>query len=190
MLRIIRSNHVDALASALAGRIGAFPLPDPMAAEQIVVHHRGMARWLQHRLALSLGSPTSSAHAGICALVEFPFPQATLHQICAWMQNKEPVASTWSPQALTWTIAEALVQYQHQPEFRSMAHPHVDRDCPKPTRRYHGIARRSFSDDSCARADDYPDPTRTILRFHSTTDDKSPTSRSLARAISSTNRFA
>ena len=99
MLRIIRSNHVDALASALAGRIGAFPLPDPMAArEQIVVHHRGMARWLQHRLALSLGSQTSSAHAGICALVGFPIPTGHPSSNLRLDAKQGTRASTWSPQ--------------------------------------------------------------------------------------------
>ena len=72
MLQIIRSNHVDALASALAGQLGAFPLSDPMVAEQIV-HHRGMARWLQHRLALSLGAHTDGVHAESARWSSFHF---------------------------------------------------------------------------------------------------------------------
>jgi exonuclease V gamma subunit len=109
MLRIIRSNHVSALAKALASRLDSEPLGDPMKAEQIVVNHRGMARWLQHELALGLGAHGTQG-AGICSMVEFPFPEAQLRDVCAWLRGVPPSAHSWSRQALTWSLVDLLME--------------------------------------------------------------------------------
>ena len=88
MLEIIRSNRLEALLDALAERLDAHPLADPMIAESIVVPSRGMERWLSQRLSHTLGS--SSPNGGICANVIFPFPTKIARQALDLALVEEP----------------------------------------------------------------------------------------------------
>jgi exodeoxyribonuclease V gamma subunit len=62
-------NRSEVLARELGAILRDQPLADPVAIEQIVVHSRGMGRWLSMVLARELG---------ICANVDFPFPAKVL----------------------------------------------------------------------------------------------------------------
>ncbi|MBM4319399.1 MAG: exonuclease V subunit gamma [Deltaproteobacteria bacterium] len=63
-LLVHRSNRVEALADSLA-RVLCVPAGGPMQPEWVVVHSRGMERWLSQQLTQRLG---------VCANVHFPFP--------------------------------------------------------------------------------------------------------------------
>ncbi len=66
MLTIHHSNRLEALASELAA-LTSQALASPFSQEIVVVQSRGVARWLSLKLA---------DHRGVCANVEFPFPNA------------------------------------------------------------------------------------------------------------------
>lgn len=124
--RVYRSNRIEALAEVLAEELRLLPLADPFAALQIVVGSRGMERWLRHRLALRLG---------VCAGVEFPFPEAMLDSILDGIlgepggggPGKEPpedgeagMPDPWSPAVLTWAILGALPGLLGRPGFEML----------------------------------------------------------------------
>ena len=64
MLHLHHSNRMERLAEGLA-RLLAEPPEDPFRPETVVVQHPGLARWLEIRLAETLG---------VCANVRFPLP--------------------------------------------------------------------------------------------------------------------
>ncbi|HEV7394180.1 MAG TPA: exodeoxyribonuclease V subunit gamma, partial [Burkholderiales bacterium] len=66
MLTIHYSNRLETLAEELAA-LTSEPLASPFSRELVVVQSRGVARWLSLKLA---------DHRGVCANVEFPFPNA------------------------------------------------------------------------------------------------------------------
>ncbi len=96
-MHVYRSNRLEALVALVAERLrdsGA----DPFLAIEVVVGSRGMERHLRHALA---------EHLGICAHVEFPFPNAALDALVS-ASDGVAVADPWAPGALTWALLEVL----------------------------------------------------------------------------------
>jgi exodeoxyribonuclease V gamma subunit len=96
-MRVYRSNRVERLLDALV-EVVAEPLPDPLAPEHIVVHSRGMAVWLQQRLASRLGVWAGGA---------FPFPRRFLHD-CFRAVLGDDAVDAFEKRHLLWSIAAVL----------------------------------------------------------------------------------
>ncbi|MFZ4803759.1 MAG: exodeoxyribonuclease V subunit gamma [Synechococcus lacustris] len=102
MLRIIRSNSIEALAGALAERLNAELPADPLQAQQVLVSTNAMGRWL----ALAL-----SEHLGICAGIDFDFGGRYLRQLVRQLAQQPSEASDpWEPEVLRWRLASLLDQ--------------------------------------------------------------------------------
>ncbi|MDP8961067.1 MAG: exodeoxyribonuclease V subunit gamma, partial [Actinomycetota bacterium] len=69
VLHLHRAERADQLVDALAAVV-ADPLDDPLAAEIVAVHSRGIERWLAQELSTRLGT-SPSRKDGVCANVEF-----------------------------------------------------------------------------------------------------------------------
>jgi exodeoxyribonuclease V gamma subunit len=89
-LHLHRSNRTERLVDALVEVLAA-PTDDPFAGDAVVVHSKGLERWLQHQLAERLG---------ICAHVAFPFPQELVAQVTP--------TPPWTREALEWALLAAL----------------------------------------------------------------------------------
>ena len=102
MLRIIRSNSIEALAGALAQRLNADLPADPLQPQQVLVSTNAMGRWL----ALAL-----SEHLGICAGIDFDFGGRYLRQLVRSLAQQPAAASDpWEPEGLRWRLASLLDQ--------------------------------------------------------------------------------
>ena len=115
VLRLYQSNRAEVLAQALADVLrsppaDAFPADaDPLAPEWVVVHSRGMERWLGMQLAQALG---------ICANVQFPFPSGLVRlalEATLGLADKGP--DPWSPDRLAWSILKVLPSRLGDPTF-------------------------------------------------------------------------
>lgn len=98
MIHIHHSNRTERLAAGLAAVL-AEPLADPFQAEQVVVPHAGMGRWLAFELA--------RAH-GICARVQFPLPARFI-----WEALRSTAAALFEshgfePERLAWRLLALL----------------------------------------------------------------------------------
>ena len=108
MLHLHRSNRLEALADALAALISGSPPTDPFSRERVAVPSRGMERWLSQQLA---------ARMGICAAIDFPFPERALDDVLLSIGGQtRPTADPWQPTRLIWHVLGVL------PELRG-AHP-------------------------------------------------------------------
>jgi len=94
-IAVHRSNRTECLVEALASFL-AGPTGDPFAADAVVVHSKGLERYLQHELAQRLG---------VCANVAFPFPQQLLGQV-----QRAALGDVlgWTRDALVWALLDAL----------------------------------------------------------------------------------
>jgi len=95
---LYRSNRVEVLCEALAALLRV-PGADPFQAQKIVVGSLGMERWLRHQLALKLG---------VCANIDFPFPNQGIAQLLDELLDREEDPSPWSLESLPWTLLERL----------------------------------------------------------------------------------
>ncbi len=115
-LQIVRSNRSERLALRLAEYLRANPLPDPIAADAVVVHSQGMSRWL---------SMVLSQEIGVCANVEFPFPAKVFRMAMARaleaLDGRDGEATRggqdggaaadgdpWDPDRVTWVLLQVL----------------------------------------------------------------------------------
>ncbi len=119
MLRIHRSDRADALADALA-RLLAEPLADPFAAEVVAVPTRGMERWLTQRVAAILGASAGAAD-GVCANVDFPFPQRLIGDAVVAASGIGADADPWSPERSAWTLLEVIDRHLGDPWMSTLA---------------------------------------------------------------------
>jgi len=112
VFHLYRSNRVERLADSLSRLLATRPLADPTARERVVVHSRGMERWLSMRLASALG---------VCANVEFPFPEVLVREIvgiAAGRGARGPAdADPWSVARLTWAVLRVLPHLLDDPAF-------------------------------------------------------------------------
>lgn len=114
MIACQTSNRMERLAHALGRHLAEHPLRDPLAIEWIVVQSRGMERFLADHLALE---------TGISAQVAYVFPARVVRALLRAALEETPVdlendrADPWDPDALVWTILEALPTLRTRPEF-------------------------------------------------------------------------
>ncbi len=106
MLIFHRAQRADGLADALAALL-ARPLGDPFAAEVVAVPTRGMERWLTQRMSGVLGA-SSDRRDGICAGVEFPFPQRLIGDVVAASSGIDPTEDPWLPDRAAWPLLEVV----------------------------------------------------------------------------------
>jgi exodeoxyribonuclease V gamma subunit len=97
-LNIFTSNKLEILAEQLAQMVKT-PVPSTLAAEIIVVQSTGMERWISLELA---------KHNGICANVEFPFPNSFLEKIAKQVMPAFPQPSPFDPDVLMFKIMKML----------------------------------------------------------------------------------
>ncbi|MEX2487629.1 MAG: exodeoxyribonuclease V subunit gamma [Nitriliruptoraceae bacterium] len=93
----------DQLVDALIARLRSQVPDDPFAETTIVVHSRGMGRWLSHRLADRLADDGS----GIAANLDIPFPGELITRIAAAC-GIDDVLEPWQPRRLAWHVARVL----------------------------------------------------------------------------------
>ena len=78
-----------------------------------MVQSRGVARWLSLRLA---------DHRGVCANVEFPFPNAYAWALYRAVLGQVPETSQFDPAVLTWRILGVLPELEALPAFAPVHH--------------------------------------------------------------------
>ncbi|MEM7199963.1 MAG: exodeoxyribonuclease V subunit gamma [Planctomycetota bacterium] len=107
-LHLHRSNRTEVLAAQL-GDLVEEPVGGPFEPEWVVAQSRGMAAWLEMRLAQRLG---------ICANVEFPFPRRLVERAYdAVLPNVDAEAGTWSRERMQWAALAALPDLLGAPEL-------------------------------------------------------------------------
>src|SRR5579862_4614463 len=110
-MHVHRSNRAEALIEILA-KVVDRPLPDPTAAECIVVQGRGMERWVGMQLAWRLG---------VWANPSFPFPRRLiLRTLADVLGEDESTTSPFEPEVLMWSIAALLGRFLEHPEFAAI----------------------------------------------------------------------
>ena len=119
VLHIHRAERADRLADALAA-LCAEPLDDPFAAEVVAVPTRGMERWLTQRMSTVLGASSGRAD-GICADVQFPFPNVLIADAVARASGIDPLRDPWLPERATWPLLEVVEQWIDEPWLQSLA---------------------------------------------------------------------
>lgn len=110
-LNLILSNRLEALAEGLAAAVRQ-PRADPRSPDAVVVQSRGMARWIQLELA---------RRNGVCALMEFPFPKALVHTICAAVVPEAVDTARYDRDALTWRTWSVFASRQVRSEYEEAA---------------------------------------------------------------------
>jgi exodeoxyribonuclease V gamma subunit len=87
------------------------PLPFVLQPEIIVVQSVGMGRWLSLQLA---------KEQGICANVQFPFPQRFLSDIFRVALPETPEGKHFDRQMMAWRLMHVLPQMVDRPEFEAV----------------------------------------------------------------------
>ena len=109
-LHIFTSNRMEVLIEQLADRV-CEPLASPLAPEIIVVQSRGMERWITMELA---------RRNGICANVEFPFPNAFLESVFRSLSEAPDGLSAFDPHVLAFRIMSILPGFLDLPDFAEL----------------------------------------------------------------------
>ncbi|MEJ2025530.1 MAG: exodeoxyribonuclease V subunit gamma, partial [Deltaproteobacteria bacterium] len=109
-LRLYTSNRMENLAEALSRRLED-PLPSPLEQEIIVVQSVGMERWLRMQLA---------RQHGVCANVQFPFPNAFLRDISEKVLKSHP-DKAFDPPVMTWRIFDVFGTAINRSGYESVA---------------------------------------------------------------------
>src|SRR5262245_57544412 len=116
-LHLHTSNRLEILADHLAAALRT-PLPSPFASETVVVQSQGMARWLKLELA---------RRHGICANIQFPFPNALGSEIFLALFPGLPPQTPYQRDTMLWVILKRLPALLDRPEFESLRHYLGDR---------------------------------------------------------------
>lgn len=109
-LRVYRSNRLERLAQAVA-EVVAEPLPDPFAAECILVPGRGVAQWL---------SLTLSQRFGVWANVLYLYPRNFVGWALERVLEAPAGLEAFDPDRLLWSIVSTLRPLLEQPEFEAI----------------------------------------------------------------------
>ncbi len=109
-LKIHISNKMEILADRISDLVTK-PLISAMSREVIVVQSRGMERWISMEIA---------RHNGICANVDFPFPNEAIQDIFKNMLQDFPETSGFEPEIMTFRIMKILPSCLHLPGFESL----------------------------------------------------------------------
>jgi exodeoxyribonuclease V gamma subunit len=132
-LHIITSNHLEILATGLAGLLQSLPdggEHNPLQPEQVLVQSKGMQKWLCMSIARI---------NGVCANVEFPFPNAFLERLYGQLQGRSSAGNPYDPRALAFRILYMLPYLLDQPEFQPLR-SYLSHD-QRPLKRYQ-LARK------------------------------------------------
>ncbi len=106
------SNRIEWCAEKVTEIIARDPLP-PMTPEIIVIPSSGMERFIAFTLA---------NNQMVCANIEFPFPNAFIHDIFRRVLPDIPTRSFFSPEILAWRIKEVLPSLLHKKAFAQIKH--------------------------------------------------------------------
>jgi exodeoxyribonuclease V gamma subunit len=109
-LRLFTSNRLEKLAEKLAELVSS-PLASPLDKEVIVVQSRGMERWVSMQLA---------KRHGICANIQFPYPNHFVREAFGKVLPDLPERSPFEPEIMTWKIMKLLPSCIRRPEFGSL----------------------------------------------------------------------
>ncbi|MGY2062910.1 exodeoxyribonuclease V subunit gamma, partial [Nocardia gipuzkoensis] len=83
----------------------ARPLADPFAVEVVAVPAKGVERWLNQRLARTLGA---IAGDGISANIAFPTPAALVADVLAAAGGVAADEDPWAPGRVVWTLLRVI----------------------------------------------------------------------------------
>ena len=109
-LNIFSSNKLEILAEQLAQLVRT-PVSLPFDAEMIVVQSTGMQRWVSLELA---------KHNGICANIQFPFPNSFLEEIARQVLPDFPELTPFDPDVLMFKIMKKLPDCTRQSGFKHL----------------------------------------------------------------------
>lgn len=110
-LTLHTSNRLEILADQL-GEILANPLASPLTPEIIVVQSNGMRRWLTQKIAQS---------QGICANVEFPFPQSFFIELFETIFPEAEKERRYEREMMAWRVMQLLPGLVKRKEFAAIA---------------------------------------------------------------------
>ncbi|MFZ1987267.1 MAG: exodeoxyribonuclease V subunit gamma [Desulfatitalea sp.] len=111
---IITSNQMEVLSQGLAELLRSTPegrAPHPLHTELVIVQSKGMQRWV---------STTIARINGVCANVDFPFPNAFLDRLYGHIVRPIPDANPYDPNALTFRIFSLLPSLLGLSEFEPL----------------------------------------------------------------------
>lgn len=111
-LAVYTGNRLDILADALADVLRT-PPRSPFDPEIVIVHSKGMERWVSMQIAHRLG---------ICANYRFPFPNAFLAEVARRIIPELPGSSLFDPRFSTWKIMHLIPQLLQRKEFEDLRH--------------------------------------------------------------------
>ncbi|MFZ0448829.1 MAG: exodeoxyribonuclease V subunit gamma [Desulfatiglandaceae bacterium] len=109
-LKLYTSNRMELLGERIAEVLKA-PLSSPLEKEIIVVQSKGMERWLKMRIA---------THHGVCANVQFPYPNAFVDDISRKVLRDFTEKSPFDPAVMTWRILDLLPDCVRQSGFEAI----------------------------------------------------------------------
>jgi exodeoxyribonuclease V gamma subunit len=109
-LRIFTSNRLEILVEQLAETVRQ-PLAADLRPEVVIVQSRGMARWISFQIA---------RHNGICANMDYPFPNTFLDSVFKQILPEMPKDDTFNPPVLTFRIMKVLPDLLDRPEFNAI----------------------------------------------------------------------
>ncbi len=118
-LTLYLSNRMETLVEQLAQTIREQPLANIFGREIIIVHSKGMQRWIALKLA---------EINGVCANVEFPFPNAFVDDCFRKIFTDLPKERTpYDPAVMTWRIMRLFDPFREHPAFESIRY-YLDED--------------------------------------------------------------
>src|SRR6185369_10245880 len=106
-LHVHTCSSLTRLSASLAHTLSEKPAP-PLARETIVTLSTGMGRWLSMELA---------AIQGVCAGIDFCFPNDNLDSCFRAVIPGIPETSPFARDTMTWRIAALLPSHLHLPAF-------------------------------------------------------------------------
>lgn len=113
-LHIITSNKLEILTDAIATLIASpnqLRQQDPLDPEMVLVQSKGMQQWLSMAIA---------ERNGICANIDFPFPNAFLVHLYEQVVDKLPHRQPFDAEVLTFRILSLLPDLIHTEAFASI----------------------------------------------------------------------
>ncbi len=123
-LQLVTSNRMENLAQGLAELLRTAPeagTRHPLRPETVMVQSKGMQRWI---------SMTLARINGICANVDFPFPNAFLDRLYALIVGPMPEFDPYDRDAICFRIYNLLPNLLHLPEFEPLRVYLSDRKTP------------------------------------------------------------